>query len=76
VNMSRKQTPTGQARSRLDIERGRMRYHGRLTDYIKQYGSKYDPDHTGDGGEEIYVADMAILMAAERAYHEARGEFR
>lgn len=74
--MSRKQTPIGQARSRLDMERRRMRDHGRLPDYIKQYGSKYDPAHTGDGGEEIYAADMANLMAAERAYHEAWGEFR
>ena len=76
MNMSRKQTPIGQARSRLDMERRRMRDNGRLPDYIKQYGSKYDPDHTGDSGEDVYAADMAKLMAAERAYHEAWGEFR
>jgi hypothetical protein len=74
--MARKHTPMGQARSRLDTERKWMRDRGRLPDYIKRYGSKYDPDHTGDGGEDIYAADMAILMAAERAYHEVWGEFR
>lgn len=41
--------------------------HGRdLTGYIKNYGSKDDRVHCGDGGEAIYRADLNELHRLER----------
>lgn len=34
---------------------------GDLPGYIASYGSKADPEHSGDGGEAIYAADRAAL---------------
>jgi membrane glycosyltransferase len=67
-----------QALSRLKVERKCAKEHGNLIDYVKRYGSKYDRVHTGDGGEEIYAADMANLIAAQAAYQAAlaRGRLR
>lgn len=36
---------------------------GNLLGYIQNYGSKDEPDHSGDGGEAIYAADMNHLNA-------------
>jgi hypothetical protein len=31
--------------------------------YVKRYGSKYNENHFGNGGEAIYAADLAHLNA-------------
>ena len=36
-----------------------------LGGYVKNYGSKDDPEHSGEGGEAIYQADMAALRQLE-----------
>lgn len=36
---------------------------GDLSGYVERYGSSYDAEHYGDGGEMIYAADMAALNA-------------
>jgi hypothetical protein len=33
--------------------------------YIIRYGSRYDPIHSGDGGEAIYAADHGELKRCE-----------
>jgi hypothetical protein len=33
--------------------------------YVARYGSKNDPEHSGEGGEDIYKADMATLRRIE-----------
>lgn len=38
---------------------------GNLAGYVARYGSAADPDHYGDGGEEIYAADRLALAQAE-----------
>lgn len=38
---------------------------GNLSGYILKYGSANDPDHSGDGGEAIYEADIAALRRLE-----------
>jgi hypothetical protein len=35
---------------------------GDLAGYVATYGSKEAPEHSGDGGEAIYAADMAQLQ--------------
>jgi len=35
---------------------------GSRAGYVARYGAKNDPDRYGDGGEAIYVADMAELV--------------
>lgn len=44
---------------------------GSLSAYIERYGSVHDPDHYGDGGEAIYLADKAALDRAEEAALDA-----
>ena len=34
--------------------------------YVARYGSASDPTHYGEGGEAIYEADRAELVARER----------
>lgn len=34
---------------------------GDLYGYIRRYGAASDPEHYGDGGEAIYLADKAAL---------------
>jgi hypothetical protein len=38
---------------------------GDLAGYVATYGSKDAPEHSGDGGEAIYAADMAQLQRLE-----------
>lgn len=38
---------------------------GDLAGYVKTYGSKDDPKHSGDGGEAIYAADTGALKKYE-----------
>ena len=39
-----------------------VRSHGGdLAGYLVRYGAKADPEHYGDGGEQIYAADRAEL---------------
>lgn len=38
---------------------------GSLAGYIARYGSASDPEHSGDGGEAIYKADMNELARLE-----------
>lgn len=45
---------------------------GNLSGYIARYGSKYDSSHYGDGGEDIYAADLAYLRELEE-YLESVG---
>lgn len=40
---------------------------GDLAGYIANYGSKNDPNHSGDGGEAIYAADVAQLTRLRAA---------
>jgi hypothetical protein len=49
---------------------------GDLSGYVANYGSVSDENHSGDGGEAIYAADIAVLRQYEaRAEHERqRGE--
>lgn len=42
-----------------------MQCGGTLQGYIKNYGSKDDPHHVGDGGEAIYRADLQYLKRLE-----------
>jgi len=42
---------------------------GDAAGYIKTYGSTWDPNHTGDGGELIYEADLAELRRLENKFH-------
>lgn len=48
--------------------------------YIARYGSVNDPDHYGDGGENIYAADLQRLREAQanllRVSHPERIEYR
>ena len=44
---------------------------GSLAGYIERYGSHRDPDHSGDGGEAIYLADQLALKRAEERVVEA-----
>jgi len=38
---------------------------GDIGGYIARYGSVTDPDHVGDGGENIYAADIHRLRVVE-----------
>lgn len=38
---------------------------GDINGYLKNYGSRTDPDHFGDGGEAIYAADLSELRKLE-----------
>jgi hypothetical protein len=38
---------------------------GNLLGYVLLYGAASDPEHSGDGAEAIYAADMAALRSAE-----------
>jgi len=38
---------------------------GSLQGYIDKYGSKDDPDHSGNGGEAIYAADLEAVQKYE-----------
>jgi hypothetical protein len=71
--MATKLLPTcKQARVRLREQQAWMKARGPyLTDYTTRYGSKYDRQHHGEGGEEIYAADIAALTVARREYDEA-----
>lgn len=40
---------------------------GDIGGYIARYGSVSDPDHYGDGGENIYAADIQRLRVVEAA---------
>ena len=44
---------------------------GSLPGYVLRYGSHRDPDHYGDGGEAIYLADQLALKRAEERVVEA-----
>lgn len=45
---------------------------GTLEGYVKNYGSKEDPDHGGDGGEAIYKADLEHLARLEVELSKSR----
>lgn len=41
---------------------------GTLAGYIAHYGSKDDPEHSGDGGEAIWAADFDEFLKLRTAY--------
>lgn len=53
-------------RARIREERKWIEDHGRnRAGYIMRYGSFRDAEHSGDGGEAIFEADMNNLRALE-----------
>lgn len=59
-------SPLGRARAAVAEERRWIAEHGgNRAGYIARYGSARDPEHSGDGGEAIYAADVAALERAE-----------
>lgn len=60
------QTQIAHAARRVREEREWMEKCGGTREgYIAKYGSKDDPEHSGEGGEAIYVADLGVLLKAE-----------
>lgn len=64
-----------QARERIALataiieQREWIEGHGEtLAGYILNYGSHFDAEHYGDGGEYIYAADLAVLNAMLNDY--------
>jgi hypothetical protein len=45
---------------------------GDLEGYIANYGSVHDEQHSGDGGEAIYAADIAYLRQLEARHADER----
>jgi hypothetical protein len=72
-------TTHNEARKRylqFEIERQKQWIHehgGSRAGYVERYGSYKDPEHYGDGGEAIWLADSAHLhgLRAELNYFDA-----
>jgi hypothetical protein len=59
---------------RIREERHWIDQHGgNLVGYISRYGSADEPNHSGDGGELIYRADVACLSRLESEYEQLTG---
>jgi hypothetical protein len=60
---------------RIREERHWIDQHGgNLPGYISRYGSADEPNHSGDGGELIYRADVACLSRLESEYEQLTGQ--
>ena len=44
---------------------------GNLAGYVEKYGSKDDPEHSGNGGEAIYQADYNHLDYVTQRFNRA-----
>lgn len=54
----------------IQSQRDWIREHGNTWHgYVERYGSVNDPEHHGEGGELIYVADCARLDSLEAEYY-------
>ena len=70
--------PDHHAQSVAAQEQWIAEHGGSLTGYVARYGAQADPTHFGNGGEAIYVADMAELQRRQQQQqiqqrHQQRG---